>query len=185
MPFNVREVDKLQQWLLDRYAASAFNVCTQQPLPKMSGPKLELIVYMTVTPVVKHVPAPVPWHFREKVKAGLEADCRRGVLEEVPPVERMSRMITPAKKNGEPRRTVDLSDLNKECKRQTHHTKSPYHLASEVPKNIRKLALMHGMGSTAWSSRPYTNFISTLGCVSVSNVSSGVAGIIRCIFKEI
>ena len=141
-----------------------------------------------MTPVAKHVPAPVPWHFREKVKAGLKADCRMGVLEEVPantPVKWMSRMITPAKKNGEPRRTVDLSDLNKECKRQTHHTKSPYHLASEVPKNIRKLALMHGMGSTAWSSRPYTNFISTLGCVSVSNVSSGVAGIIRCIFKEI
>ena len=26
MPFEEREVDKLQQWLLDRYAASAFNV---------------------------------------------------------------------------------------------------------------------------------------------------------------
>ena len=81
-----------------------------------------------MTPVAKHVPAPVPWHFREKVKAGLKADCRMGVLEEVPantPVKWMSRMITPAKKNGEPRRTVDLSDLNKECKRQTHHTKSP------------------------------------------------------------
>ena len=72
MPFNVREVDKLQQWLLDRYAASAINVCIHQPLPKMSGPKLKLIVDPTVTPVAKHVPAPVLWHFREKVKAGLE-----------------------------------------------------------------------------------------------------------------
>ena len=41
-------------------------------------------------------------------------------------------MITPPKKNGEPRRTVDLSDLNKACKRQTHH------LASEVPRNMKK-----------------------------------------------
>ena len=84
---------------------SAFNVCTHQPLPKMSGPKLKLIVDPTVTPVAKHVPAPVPCRFREKVKAGLEADCRMGVLEEVPvntPVEWMSRMITPAKKNGDP-----------------------------------------------------------------------------------
>ena len=45
---------------------------------------MKLIVDPTVSPVAKHVPAPVPWHFREKVKAGLEADCRMGVLEEVP-----------------------------------------------------------------------------------------------------
>ena len=32
----------------------------------------------------KHVPASVPWHFRDKVKAGLDADCRMGILEEVP-----------------------------------------------------------------------------------------------------
>ena len=51
-----------------------------------------------------------------------------GVLEKVPantPVDWMSRMITPSMKNGEPRHTVDLLDLNKACKRQTHHTKSP------------------------------------------------------------
>ena len=69
MPSNVGEVDKLQQWLLDRYAASAFNVCTHQPLPKMSGPKLKLIVDPTVTPVAKHVPALGPWQFRKKVKS--------------------------------------------------------------------------------------------------------------------
>ena len=38
MPFNIRKVNKLQKWLLDRYAASALNVCAHQPLPKMSGP---------------------------------------------------------------------------------------------------------------------------------------------------
>ena len=41
---------------------------------------MKLIVDPTITPVAKHVPAPVPWHFREKVKAGLEADCRMRVL---------------------------------------------------------------------------------------------------------
>ena len=44
MPFEGREVDKLQQWILDRYAASAFNVGTHQKLNKMSGPPLKLIV---------------------------------------------------------------------------------------------------------------------------------------------
>ena len=170
LPFEEREVDKLQQWLLDRYAASAFNVCTHQPLNKMSGPPLKLIVDPTVPPVAKHVPAPVPWRFREKVKAGLEADCRMGVLEEVPansPVDWMSRMITPPKKNGDPRRTVDLSDLNKACKRQTHHTKSPYHLASEVPKNMKKSCYdaWNGFHSVELEkkSRPYTKFITPWG----------------------
>ena len=109
----------------------------------MSGPKLKLIVDSRIPPVAKHVP--VPWHFRDKVNAGLDADCRMGILEEVPantPVEWMSRMITPLKKNGDPRRTVDLSDRNKAWKRQTHHTKSPYHLALEVPKGM-KPPLMH------------------------------------------
>ena len=100
-----------------------------------------MIVDPTVPLVAKHVPSPVSWHFRDKVKAGLEADCRMGVLEEVPansPVDWMSRMSPPKKKNGVPRQMVDLSDLKKVCKRQTHHTKSPYHLASEVPKNMKK-----------------------------------------------
>ena len=89
-----------------------------------------------------------------------------GVLEEVPansPVDWMSRMITPPKKNGEPRRTVDLSDLNKACKRQTHHAKSPYHLASEVPRNMKKTCFdaWNGYHSVELEkkSRPYTKFI--------------------------
>ena len=35
----------------------------------LSGPKLRLIL------------APVPWHFRDKVKAGLDADCRMSISE--------------------------------------------------------------------------------------------------------
>ena len=145
-------------------------MCTHQKLNKMSGPPLKLIVDPILEPVAKHVPAPVPWHFREKVKAGLEADCRMRVLEEVSansPVDWMSRMITPPKKNGEPRRTVDLSDLNEACKRQTHHTKSPYHLASEVPKNMKKTCVdtWNGYHSVELEkkSRPFTKFITPWG----------------------
>ena len=106
----------------------------------------------------------------KRSRAGLEADWRLGVLEEVPantPVEWMSRMITPSKKNGESRPTVDLSDLNKACKRQTHHTKSPYHLASEVPKNMKKTFFdawnrFHSL-ELETKSRPYTKFITPWG----------------------
>ena len=77
----------------------------------------QLIVDPRVPSDAKHVAAPVPWHFRDKVKTGLDADCRMGVLlEEVPalsPMECMPRMITPSKKSGDPRRTMDLSDLNR------------------------------------------------------------------------
>ena len=41
-------------------------------------------------------------------------------------------MICVPKHNGEPRRTVDLQALNRASVRQTHHTKSPFHLASLV-----------------------------------------------------
>ena len=131
--------------MLNRYIASDFNVCTHLPFPRISGPKFKLIVDPKITPLAEHVPTLVPWHFREKFMAWLEAFCRMGVLEEVPansPVEWMSRMVTPSKKNGDPRPMVDLSDLNKAYKRQTNHTKSLYHLASEVPKNIKKTCFL-------------------------------------------
>ena len=141
MPFEENQVENLKQWLLERYSASTFNVCTHQPLNKMTGPPLRLQVDQSVTPVAKHIPAPVPWHWREQVKEGLDADCRLGVIEKVPPnakTDWMARMVLTPKKDGSPRRTVDFSDLNKACKRQTHHTRSPYHLASDIPKQVKK-----------------------------------------------
>ena len=51
----------LKQFLLDRYASSAFNVCENQALP------LELHVDPSVKPVAVHRPAVVPIHWREAV----------------------------------------------------------------------------------------------------------------------
>jgi len=58
-----------------------------------------------------HKPVPVPLHWREAVKQGLDQDVRLGVIEPVPvgePVTWCHRMVVCAKKNGKPRRTVDL-----------------------------------------------------------------------------
>ena len=74
MPFKESQVGDLKQWLLDRYASSTFNVCTHQPLNKMTGPPLRFQMDPNVTPVAKHIPAPVPWQWREQVKKGLDAD---------------------------------------------------------------------------------------------------------------
>ena len=52
-----------------------------------------------------------------------------------------SRMITVPKKDGTPRRTVDLQNLNSATKRETHHTQSPLTIVSVVPMNTKKTTL--------------------------------------------
>ena len=58
-----------------------------------------------------NIPAPVPWHFREKVKAGLEADCRMGVLEEVPANSPAEWMSYSKRYNDILRGTKDIDDV--------------------------------------------------------------------------
>ncbi|MEE4247997.1 MAG: reverse transcriptase family protein, partial [Kangiellaceae bacterium] len=93
------------------------------------------------TPVACHTPIPVPLHWQESVKAGLDQDVQLGVLEPVPVGEPMTwchRMVVCAKKNGEPRRTVDLQALNRHATRETHHTQSPFHQSRSVPSGQKK-----------------------------------------------
>ena len=136
--------ERLEKFLLDYYKASTFNTCSLQTLPLMEGPPLHLNVDPNAEPVAFHTPIPVPLHWQEQVKAGLDQDVRLGVLEEVPvgePVTWCHRMVVCAKKNGKPRRTVDFQPLNKHATRETHHTPSPFHQARSVPSNKKKTVL--------------------------------------------
>ena len=66
------------------------------------------------------------------------------VIEPVPVGELVTwchRMVICAKKNGEPRRTVDFQALNPRATRETHHTPSPFHQAWSVPHDKRKTLL--------------------------------------------
>ena len=90
------------------------------------------------------MPVPIPIHWMKDVKDQLDKDVRLGVLEQVPvgqTVKWCSRMVVCPKKDGKPRRTVDLSGLNKVSARQTHPTESPFHQAVPVPKNTYKTVL--------------------------------------------
>ena len=49
-------------------------------------------------------------------------------------------VITP-KKDGRPRRTVDLSALTKVGVRETHHTRSPFKVVCTVPRGMLKTTL--------------------------------------------
>ena len=75
------------------------------------------------------------------MKEDIDRDVRIGVLEPVPqgvPTVWCSRMLVIPKKSGMPRRVVDYQAVNRASLRETHHTPTPFHLASSVPANMLK-----------------------------------------------
>ena len=77
-------------------------------------------------------------HWQQKVHDDLLRDEAMKILEKVPhgePTQWCHRMVITRKDDESPRRTVDLSPLNKFCKRETHAFEAPFHLACRVPRN--------------------------------------------------
>jgi hypothetical protein len=104
-PASEANLTKLKQFLMDYYKSSTFNTCDHQPLPLMDRPPMRLMVDLDAEPLAHHTPVPVPIHWKEEVKAGLDQDVRLGVLKPVPvgePVTWCHRMVVCAKKNGKP-----------------------------------------------------------------------------------
>ena len=89
--------------------------------------------------VAHHKQVPILIHWQEDVKAGKDRDIRLGVVEPVlepkEPVTWCHHMVVCAKKNGKPRRTVDLHSLNKHA---TRYTTIPYHQAQSIPLGTLK-----------------------------------------------
>ena len=134
-------MEDLKNWLVQYYKNSTFNTCEHQPWPTITGTPLQLHMDPNATPVACHKIIPVPLHWHDKVKADIESDVRRGILERVPdntPAVWQSRMVITGKANGEPRRTVDYQALNKHSTRQTFPVESPFTLASRVPSGKKK-----------------------------------------------
>ena len=155
----------LRQYIIDRYSASAFNTCEQQPLPLMQeSPPLRLFLNPDVQPIAVHSPAAVPLHLDAPVRAGLERDLRLGVIERVPvntPTTWCSRMIITPKHDGTPRRVVDFQAVNAHCPRQTHHTQSPWEIASSVPPHTVKTTLDAWHGYHSVPIHPHDRHITT------------------------
>ena len=171
----------LKQFILDTYSSSAFNTCSHQPLPMMTGSDpLRLYVDPSAKPVAIRTPSQVPLHWKEAVKEGLERDCRLGVLEKVPentPDTWCSRMVVTPKPDGTPRRVIDYQEVNKSCPRQTHHTETPWALVSAVPANTRKSVVdaWHGYHSVEIDpeDRHVTTFLRVLQ-ISLQNHATGL-----------
>ena len=47
-------------------------------------------------------------------------------------------MVITAKSNGDPQRAIDYQPLNKYSQRQTFPVQSPFHLASQIPANVKQ-----------------------------------------------
>ena len=146
LPFACRPENnsKMKNWLLQRYASSTFNTCPDQTLPNMEGPPIRIHVDKDATPYRARVPAEVPLHWQEEVEADLLCDMKLGVIERVPKGEVPKftfRMVLTRKSSGRPRRTVDMSPLNRQSKREIHSMKSPFQLARSIPPNTWKSVL--------------------------------------------
>ena len=163
-------IPKMKEWLLNRYASSTFNTCPHRALPCLSGPPIEIHIDADAKPKVCHTPATVPLHWQKRVYEDLLRDEALGVIERVPagvPVTWCHRMVVTRKHDGTPRRTVDLSPLNRFCTRETFPAEAPFHLARRVPGNTWKTV------SDAWngyhsvplreSDRHLTTFITPFG----------------------
>ena len=187
-PFECTEenIPKLKEWILRKYESSAFNCCENQPLPLIQGsPPMALHVDTNAKPVAAHKPAPVPLHWQQEVKEGIDNDVALGVLEKVgvdEPTTWCSRMVVCAKKDGRPRRTVDLKALNKVSVRQTHSVKAPFHQATSVPANTWRTCLdaWNGFHSIPLKEedRHYTTFITPWGryryrCLPQGHLAAG------------
>lgn len=160
----------IEDWIKERYASSAFNVCPHQKLQTMKGEPLRITFVNDYTPFAAHKPIPVPHHWKEEVKRKLDADVALGIIEPVPqntPTKWCARMVIVPKKDGTPRRTVDLQNLNKVTHRETHHTPSPFNIVSVVPPKKKKTVLdaWNGYHSVLLSpeARNATTFITEWG----------------------
>ncbi|MEL6802241.1 MAG: DDE-type integrase/transposase/recombinase, partial [Bacteroidota bacterium] len=163
-------INRMKEWLLNYFNSSTFNTCPHQPLQQMSGPPIEIHLSDTAVPRVCHKPAPIPLHWQKQVEDDIKRDEALGILEKVPygvPVEWCHRLVVTRKHDGSPRRTVDLSPLNKYCKRETHGAESPYNLARRIPSGNWKTVTdaWNGYHSVPLrkSDRHLTTFITPLG----------------------
>ena len=134
----------LQDWILKHFASSAFNTCKHQPLQAISGEKMDIHFKPGAVPVAVHTPIPLAHHYADPVHDDMDGDSNMGIIEPVPantPTRWCSRMVVTPKKDGTPRRTVDLQALNDATFRETHHTPSPFNQVSRVPPHKKKTLL--------------------------------------------
>lgn len=136
--------EKLEKYILEYYARSAFNTCTCTKIPKMSGEPMQVHWREGPLPKPDYTPAKIPHHWKSAVKEGLDNDGTLGIIERVPegvPTRFCSRMIVQVKKNGKLRRCVDLQKINDHTFREVNYNRVPHQLVCDLPSGQKKTVL--------------------------------------------
>ena len=141
MPFDPipENIPKLTSLIKDSFRSSTFN--NSGVFPQMNTKPARIHPTPDATPYVRHSPIPVPHHWKDAVKQSLDRDVARGIIAPVPigtPVTWCAPMVVTPKKDGSPRRTVDLQRLNSFSIRETHHVQPPFQLSAQIPSNSFK-----------------------------------------------
>ena len=159
-PASPANIPKLEAYIREQFATTAFN--NSPPFPSLSDPPAHIHLQPNAIPYARHTPIPVP----HQVKESLDKDIQRGIIAPVPignPVTWCSPMIVVSKEDGSPRRTIDFQRFNAQCQRETHHTSTPFQLASQVPPHTKKSVVdaVDGFHSVALDrkSQPLITFI--------------------------
>ena len=141
-PATEANVPKLEQYLKDAFKDTAFN---RSPcFPAMTSPLTHIHLKPDAIPYAQHTPIPVPYNWKDQIKASLDQDIARGIIAPVPmgtPVTWCSPMVITTKKDGTPCRTIDLQCLNSQCHCETCTCLSPFQLACQIPQNTKKTVL--------------------------------------------
>ncbi len=147
----------------------------------MSGPPLRLKIDPLAAPMAHHSPIPVPLHWQEEVKAGLDRDVWLGVLEQVPigtHVTWCHRMVICPKKNGS---LIDFQALNRHASSTTHNPRIIRPAPSHPTIAIRRLEWV----PLCLPPRRGSPLYHTVGALPILHCPTGLHGLWRRIYQSI
>jgi hypothetical protein len=81
MPPTTSNRKALEEYIKEHNKTSAFHLCKRQHWPVTAGPTMKIHTAPDAVTTYHRKPTRVPLHFREEVRAGLEADVEKGILE--------------------------------------------------------------------------------------------------------
>ena len=144
LPYPLTEANfpKLKQYLLDKFAMTAFNNDRSKTFPTMTGPTAHIHLKPDAKPYCRPAPIPVPHHWKSAVKTLLDDQVIQGILGKlpigIPTTWCHPLVIVPKKTPGKFRFTVDLQRLNSQCLRELHRVETPFNLACQIPSLTKK-----------------------------------------------
>ncbi|CAL8106515.1 unnamed protein product [Orchesella dallaii] len=150
--------------------ADAFDDTTLRP---MNGEPMSIKLVEGAQPCKRYRAYNIPFHWRDKVKEGLDSMISKDIIEPVPVGEAIDwchpMVVVPKKASSEPRITVDLTGLNKFVRRPAYPTKVPREVVARIPPGMKYFTTLdarHGYWQVPLDeeSKKLTTFITPWGC---------------------